>query len=189
MGNRERHPIPCSTGAYQVLPTSSFTTLGLSSLWFSDNGFQENIKATRLSSCRSWEASPYLLCCGAFLSQPPMVVVIFRGPQRGTNEVNNLLLQPLHLFCWSIITESASCWWYQWSQLTPPLSWSIPMNVLIHCLDHRADVAFTSLVLLRPSFHFYSKPETSFQKSNTQSPNTNYRYISSRLKFIKKMFS
>lgn len=60
------------------------------------------------------------------------------------------------------------------------------MNVLIQCLGHRADVSFPSLVFLRPSSHFYCKPESSFQKSNTQSPNTNYKYISSCLQFLKK---
>lgn len=62
---------------------------------------------------------------------------------------------------------------------------SIATNRVIHDMDHRAYVAFTSLVFLRLSFHLYSKPEPSFQKSNTQSPNTNYKQISSCLKFIK----
>lgn len=53
------------------------------------------------------------------------------------------------------------------------------MNVLIHCLDPRADVTLTSLVFLRPSFHLFSKPETSFQKSNTQSPNTSLHVLNS----------
>lgn len=61
------------------------------------------------------------------------------------------------------------------------------MKALIHSSDRRAYMAFTSLVFLGPSFHLYSKPKPPFQKSNTQSPNTNYKQISSCLKFIKNV--
>lgn len=46
----------------------------------------------------------------ATMSWSPMAVLIFRGIQRGSNEVKKFLLQLLHPFwCWSFITESASC--------------------------------------------------------------------------------
>lgn len=148
--------------------------------------------STKHASCRGCEALPCLLCCGALLSQPPWdappwLLSSSEGPREDQMKwTSSYCNSSISSACWSIITESASCWWYQWSQLTPPLPWSIAMNMLIHCLDRRADVMLIFLVFFRPSLHLYSKPETSFQKSNTQSPNTNYKYISSCLKFIKK---
>lgn len=93
-------------------------------------------------------------------------------------------LQLLYLSC-LLISASPFCWW----QLMAAAQRGFAVQHHPKCCNSQPTLqglyGFHSFSVPQTVLHLHSKPEPPFQKSNTQSPNTNYTQVSLCLKFIK----
>lgn len=118
---RTLRQVSCSPGP-QELPrwsctTSSITSLGVSSLWSSDNELQEDIKGNWLflQYLPNMPLKRYHRCHAASVTAPGSVTQPFLGwLASGEDETRwtcSYCTSSISFACWFIITEFSSCWW------------------------------------------------------------------------------